>query len=113
IGFANGVIALGSPKTGADYLDKAPGSFQDKIIRTPEKDSIYPLSIRISDFESGIYDNLLIRLDSVQFTDEVMYGGNVTFASSEEDDYDALRTIIQAYEGEKTNVITSTFADFK
>src|SRR5699024_1645604 len=33
IGFANGVIALGSPKTGADYLDKAPGSFQDKIIR--------------------------------------------------------------------------------
>ncbi len=108
VGFSNGVIALGSAVSGSDFVDKAPESFEDKIIRTPVKDSIIPLPLSISDF-SRQYDCLFIHLDSVEVASN--YVGK-TFAAEPGEQYDATRTL-ESCTGGTTSLSTSTFADFK
>lgn len=112
-GFSNGVIALGIPTAGSDFVDKAPESFKDKILRTPERDSIVPLELNISDFQRK-YDNLYITIKDVEFTADDAVGDNrKTFAAEPGEQYDAERTIESCEGSASTALITSTFADFK
>lgn len=114
VGFSNGVLALGVPKSGNDYVEKAPKSFEDKIIRSSEKKEIVPLPLEISDFDEGEYDNLFIELDSLQFPDEMVLGAKAqTFSGEPEDGYDALRIMESCKKGKTTYLSTSTFADYK
>ncbi len=113
IGFSNGVISLGITRAGSDYVDGAPEEFVDKIIRTTVLDSVVPLEISISDF-SRQYDNLLIKLDSVEFPANIALGDNAkTFAAEPGEQYDAQRTIESCESGNTTTLLTSTFAGFK
>lgn len=112
-GFANGVISLGVPEGSEDRVQEAPASFEDKIIRSPEKDSIIPLDVGIDDFSRG-YENLLIRLTDVQFAEGAIRKDSVkTFANEPGDGYDGSRILVDCEKGDSTVLLTSKFADFK
>ncbi len=112
IGFSNGVIALGVSEAGSDFVSKAPEAFAEKVIRTPVLDSIVPLELTISDF-SRQYDNLFIRINDVEFADNLVTEGDIkTFAAEPGEQYDAER-LMQTCSDESVTMITSTFADFK
>ncbi len=113
IGFSNGTIALGIPTAGSDFVNKAPKSFDSKILRTPDKDSIVPLELNISDFQRK-YDNLFIKLNNVEFPADIALGDNAkTFAAEPGEQYDAERTLESCDDNSTTALMTSTFADFK
>lgn len=112
IGFSNGIIALGITRAGSDYVDNAPKAFADKILRTPEMDTIVPLEVQIADF-SRQYDNMFVKLTNVEFPAEIALGTNAkSFAGESDDEYDAQRAL-ESCNGGTTSVSTSTFSDFK
>ncbi len=118
VGFSNGVIALGVSQAGNDFIDKAPRAFGDKIIRTTTKDSIIPLTIQIRDFQGREkeyeWENLFVEIADVQFTaDDVLSDRTQTFAGEPEDFYDATHVLENCEEGSSTQLLTSTFSDFK
>src|SRR5699024_253261 len=75
VGFSNGVIALGIPTAGSDFVNRVPRAFESKILRSPEKNNIVPLELNISDFQRK-YDNLFIRLNNVEFPANIALGDN-------------------------------------
>lgn len=113
VGFSNGVIAIGIPKAGSDFVDKAPSAFSSKILRTPEKKELVPHVLKISEFKRK-FDNTLIKLEHVEFPENIALGDNAkTYAAEPGEEYDAERPI-EACEGSATTALmTSTFADFK
>lgn len=113
IGFSNGVIALGTPRAGSDFVNRAPRNFGSKILRDPEKKEIVPLELKISEFKRK-YDNVFIKLKNVEFPANIALGDNAkTYAAEPGEQFDAERTV-QACEGNSTTALmTSTFADFK
>lgn len=116
IGFSNGVFALGVPEAGNNFIDNAPKSFEDKIIRTKKRDSIIPLQVEISELMEDEYafGNLFVVLTDVQFTEEVIQNqSKQTFAADAEDFYDALRPLEECSGSGLLSLMTSTFADFK
>lgn len=113
VGFSNGVIALGIPNAGSDFVNRAPRAFESKILRTPTKDSIVPLELNISDFKRK-YDNTFIRLNNVEFPANIALGDNAkTYAAEPGEQYDAERTLESCDSNATTALMTSTFADFK
>lgn len=113
VGFSNGVIAIGIPKAGSDFVDKAPSAFTSKIMRTPEKKELIPHALKISEFERK-FDNTLIKLEGAEFPENIVLGDNAkTYAAEPGEEYDAERPV-QVCEGNATTALmTSTFADFK
>ena len=118
VGFSNGVIALGVPQAGTNFIDKAPRAFESKLIRTTEKDSIIPVKMEIDAFlgkeKEYELENIFIELDGVQFSEEdVLEGSGKTFAGEADDFYDAEYVLQSCDDSLTTKLITSTFSDFK
>lgn len=118
IGFSNGVMTLGVSQARNDFVAKAPRSFEQKIIRTTQKDSIVPLKLRLEDFvgkeKEYELDNLYVELEAVQFAEEeVAADTTMTFAGEADDYYDAVHALQNCEEGLSAYLITSTFSSFK
>lgn len=112
VGFSNGVIALGIPTDGSDFLSKAPQAFTQKIMRSEVKDTIVPLEMNIADFDRA-HDNLWIRLNDMEFPANMVLGDSPkSFAADSGDQYDAERQM-ESCDGATTKLLTSTFSDFK
>lgn len=112
VGFSNGLIALGIPTAGSNFVNRAPQSFKDKILRTPELATIVPKELGFADFKRQ-NDNLFIKLKNVEFPANIALGDNAkSFAAEPGEQFDAERTV-EGCENGSTALITSTFADFK
>lgn len=113
IGFSNGVLALGVPQAGSNFIAKAPQTFQSKILRDPEIAELVPREMTVSDFKRE-NDHILIRLNNVEFPANIALGDNAkTFAAEPGEQFDAERLLEICGSSSTTMLITSTFADFK
>lgn len=110
VALSKGVYALGVPD--GEFIQEAPRVFEKKIVRSAEIDSLVPKVVDIDAFSDEV-ENMLIKINDVQFTNEDAIENELSYAGEASDDFDGLRRLESCHSDITTQLSTSTFSDFK